>query len=103
MTYEGMISNLIKLREHSMMPAVFKPTLNAILEYFAYEDAPKAGWIPVSERLPKEREEVLVTVSNEFETFADVDSWMGGSFWTYIDAVTAWMPLPDPYREDGEA
>ena len=58
-------------------------------------------WIPVSEKLPKEGEEVLVTVSNEFGTFADVDSWTGGSFWTYIDEVTAWMPLPDPWK-DGE-
>ena len=97
MTYQDLYEKAIRLLDNGEITTgeyeeMIKPLKREICE-----------WIPVSERLPKEREEVLVTVSNEFETFADVDSWMGGSFWTYIDAVTAWMPLPDPYREEGEA
>lgn len=64
-------------------------------------------WIPISERLPKIREDVLVTVKhigfmgmygtwiktghleNDNDWFGDC---MGGK-------VIAWMPLPEPYRE----
>ena len=59
-------------------------------------------WIPVSERLPKEDEEVLITLAH------------GKVVWAYLylgewntllstyprDCVLAWMPLPEPYKED---
>ena len=63
-------------------------------------------WIPVTERLPEKREEVLVTVAGEIAIA-----------WLYIngrwrsndcpeaylnDHITAWRELPEPYREATE-
>jgi hypothetical protein len=50
-------------------------------------------WIPVSERLPKENCEYLVTVKRGYVMTA---IWVGtAEFW---NEVTAWMPLPLPYK-----
>ena len=63
-----------------------------------------AEWIPCSEKLPEKEELVLVTVWNDV-----VIAWRnryGG--WESVEDmyekgdVIAWMPLPEPYREDGE-
>ena len=72
------------------------------------------GWIPCSERLPDIGDTFLVTVMVGTEIKTDVASNFGSyidGFWdTFNDwiedeecHVIAWMPLPEPYREDGEA
>lgn len=83
----------------------------------------KAEWIPCSERLPEERGEYLVSYHTNFigECMdimrygkplmpADESDKQRNCFYdTSYDGfdcvcheVTAWMPLPEPYREDGE-
>lgn len=69
---------------------------------------PKAGeWIPCSERLPEEDGAYLVSGTWESGKVVvdDCDfSVSDGYFdvaWNFD--VEAWMPLPDPYREDGES
>ena len=65
---------------------------------------PKTGWIPVSERLPKTGDSVLVTYSDGEVGIiwsARPKAWV-----KYIESNNliypiAWMPLPKPYREDG--
>ncbi len=66
---------------------------------------PKTGWIPVSERLPEDNGCMLVTIDDaiEFGKYEDGE-W---SIWVCehwdkwgAKGVTAWMPLPEPYRED---
>lgn len=78
---------------------------------------PKVGeWIPVSERLPEESTECVVTIKMkyeweiEFEINVDVATYLDGDWCTFNDwfegqqyyEVTAWMPLPEPYRKDVE-
>lgn len=70
--------------------------------------AAEAEWIPCSERLPEDGVAVLITTENE-EVYIDqviTDPFKERYFQsnTAYDnfQVTAWMPLPKPYREDGE-
>ena len=67
-------------------------------------------WIPVSERLPEEYKYVLVTVNEKHNKTIPDGVVMIGCYtyeqgWIlngYIDLVnlnvTAWMPLPEPYK-----
>ena len=59
-------------------------------------------WIPVSERLPKENEEVLITLTHGQVTWAYLyqGKWHT-MFSAYpIERVIAWQPLPEPYKEE---
>jgi hypothetical protein len=68
------------------------------------------GWIPCSKRLPKKGEVVLITNGKgnvrcgQYRSEYDVRD--GTHYWWWkgktIESVLAWMPLPKPYREDGE-
>lgn len=71
----------------------------------------EAEWIPCSERLPKRDELVLVTykTTDRIHLCRYIDDGSENPWWSYIDdccawnnVVLAWMPLPKPYREDGE-
>ena len=54
-------------------------------------------WIPVSERLPDKNGRYLVTVKQGYVTFG---AWIDvAENWAQ---VTAWMPLPEPYRGETE-
>lgn len=79
------------------------------------ESQPKVdGWIPVSEELPEEYKYVLVTVNEKHNKTIPDSVVMIGCYtyeqgWIlngYIDLVnlnvTAWLPLPEPYKEENE-
>lgn len=75
---------------------------------------PEQRWIPVTERLPeKERKQYWVCTDTEYQCqcrwtnnrfgLAESDTWG----WSIVDTpqyskVIAWMPLPEPYREEGD-
>ena len=63
------------------------------------------GWIPCSERLPEKGELVLVTVWNDVTiAWRNIyGGWDSAEDMYEKGDVIAWMPLPNPYREDGEA
>ena len=60
------------------------------------------NWIPVSERLPKVGEPILVTlVTPDGQRECCVSEWIGYKWWDVSRfEVVAWMPLPVPYEKD---
>lgn len=81
-------------------------------DYFMPLAMPKESkWIPVTERLPDEHENYIVTVCDECnmiwaETVVVLaeyfeGSWLwyeGGDEYDITDMVIAWMTLPEPYK-----
>ena len=60
-------------------------------------------WIPVSNRLPEDKQGCIVTVQSDSKTFIDIVTYYAEehSFLYYKECnVLAWMPLPEPYKED---
>lgn len=74
------------------------------------EALPTAGrWIPCSERMPENRNTVLVCLEFEIIGLGSYIVFDDGPCWCFddgnfsgesLDAVKAWMPLPEPYKED---
>lgn len=74
-------------------------------QFEALMDIPAADvrprWIPVTERLPDEDDEVLVVAVNDFnhdDRWVSID-WLYSGMWQQHEIVTHWMPLPEPPEE----
>ena len=84
------------------------------VERFIREFPQVGDWVPVTERLPDNGYGVLVTVNGKHNDIIFIDAleiaeydgdfgWVieGYPQWTDPD-VTAWQPLPEPYKESAE-
>ena len=61
------------------------------------------GWIPVEEKLPEDDSMVLVTCRTKKGVLSVNRAYCDGAFWHgcgSMSGVTAWMPLPEPYRPE---
>ena len=79
---------------------------------FEIEQEPKAGhWTPISEGLPEENKTVIA--SSEYGVYPEArytkeNGWewayetLTDYYWAELANVTAWMPLPKPYKEESE-
>lgn len=67
-----------------------------------YERAMQDKWIPVKERLP-ENGTYICTIKGELcgldEPFTGMCGFENGK-WDEEDCIIAWMPLPEPWKED---
>ena len=82
--------------------------------FFKHEimDAPRVEtepqWIPCSERLPEEGEEVLITTKTSDKLYFGMyakrygfsmrEGFICGEDFMWISTAVAWMPLPQPYK-----
>ena len=79
----------------SMMPMEMELECNRFLD--------RSRWIPCSERMPKEDENVLAWT--KYGEFCESAFW-NGSYWVKtwsnddISGVTHWRPLPEPPGKD---
>ena len=82
---------------------------NAIMDAFdEYVDSNEPHWIPVTEKLPKSKEEdleyptVLITFENEEIMlgcfYESTKEWGTGEYFDKKCNPIAWMPLPEPYK-----
>lgn len=83
------------------------------LDFFSYEEkkaidhfAYKEEWIPISERKPEDGEWAIFTdgskISVERYKVDALDHFYPQERWFSFDEATAWMPLPEPYKEGDE-
>ena len=64
---------------------------------------PKTGeWIPVTERLPENGGRYLVNYSSGYVTMTYYYEFAATWAPTTTERIVAWMPLPEPYKEDKE-
>lgn len=67
------------------------------------EEEKTGGWIPVTERLPEESLNSVIGWDTYWNRCCFVQ-FLGGRFVIGDDTdsvnITAWMPLPEPYREN---
>lgn len=62
----------------------------------------ESSWIPVTERLPKDKQRVLVTRKSGTIGYITWNTWWHEQMNYPTDKVIAWMPLPEPYKENKE-
>ena len=116
MTLNETIMQLVLLNEHSMMPVIFRPTIQKVIETISELEAqPEQHWILVKERNPIEYDnpiEFMATLEDpsgeRYVEFIEWDGYEWDDFYTDDnergvwgqDKVIAWMKKPEPFKGD---
>lgn len=66
----------------------------------AIEQLKSLQWIPCNERLPEHSGTYLVTLTVAVEKYVVVMWYSQRGGWIGDEHPDAWMPLPEPYKED---
>ena len=110
MTLNGAIMQLVELSEHPIMPVIFRPAIQKVIETISeLEENPEPHWIPVERALPELRHDVLLTVffhekwnvTEGYRQDGEFMFWNHGRLDSVLDEenrVIAWMPKPEPMR-----
>lgn len=96
-----MIQNDMRLH-HDYLSGDYRKALRLAIEAL---QQPEQRWISVTERLPETNGQYLVTRWNGFspkEMIIDIARYANGE-WHKAYPIEAYMPLPEPYKEEGEA
>lgn len=111
MTLNGAIMQLVEMRENSMMPDLFKPYFDKVIETISEcaEPSEIPHWIPCSEKLLDDDEYAEVLCCDTHKNyivgypFADPASETGYSAESdgvYMYDCIAWMKCPEPYKKE---
>ena len=78
-------------------------TKTELIDFVRGAEQLQSKWIPVTERLPEELENVLAYT--DVGSFAETAHWTGHRWektWDFevLYGVTHWMPLPEPPKEE---
>lgn len=98
---------LVEMRENSMMPVVFKPYFDKVIETLS-EVEPAPQWIPNTKKtVPKDPLRKQIQLNNGWI----ITGWFDGEDWFPVpevgagllfDNVLAWCELPSPYQPESE-
>ena len=86
----------------------YQDTLRQLINLAPTVERPQGEWIPCSERLPEAGQVVIVSdVRGDVYEYTmnplNVDKYIDDK-WTFMGyEILAWMPLPEPYKGEGEA
>lgn len=78
------------------------------LKVYKQPSAEQQGqWILLTNELPEIGDRTLVTIPSIGETFVTIGTYAGEYRWHissygFCEKVIAWMPLPEPYKEEQE-
>lgn len=82
-------------------------SIEALMAEGEIYDIEYSNWVPVSERMPEDRYAVLVWCperKNIYCAYREENQWwIFGTYSIKVSLeVTAWMPLPEPYRAESD-
>ncbi|MBO7732910.1 MAG: hypothetical protein J6S67_10165 [Methanobrevibacter sp.] len=100
-------NNIMSIDSISLGRIPYKGIVMAAINAIKRGTPPPKGqeprWIPVSERLPKNRGFYLVSTTDCITIMEFISGWISQNIGLCNGYVKAWMPLPQPYKAESEA